>query len=207
AEANRRLAEACTTSDGVKLVPFGSINPQLPDWQEDLRRCSEMHRMPGIRLHPNYHGYTLDAPVVAELLDEAYRRALIVQIALSMEDERTQSPLARVPHVDPLPLRTHLKRLPKLRVQLINAFRAVRADKASTYADFGNVTFDIAMLEGIARLPKLIAEVTPDRVLFGSYFPFFYHEAAMLKVKEGALAHETLAMVTHRNARRLLELT
>src|SRR5205814_7389946 len=113
ADVNEQLAAACRASDAKLLVPFGSINPQLPDWQDDLRRCHEVHKMPGIRLHPNYHGYTLDAPVVADPLHAADERGLLVQIALSMEDERTQSQLARVPHVDATPLVELVKTLPR----------------------------------------------------------------------------------------------
>src|SRR5262249_59427323 len=104
AAVNARLVPACRAQSALRLAPFGSVNPLLPDWEEELRRCAEDHRMPGVRLHPNYHGYALDHPAFARLLGIAAERRLVVALALLMEDERMMDPQLRVPIVDPSPL-------------------------------------------------------------------------------------------------------
>jgi hypothetical protein len=204
AGVNARLAEDCRTSNGL-LVPFGTVNPTLPDWEEDLRRCHEVHRMPGVRLLPNYHGYKLDDPVFAKLLDACARCGLLAQIVGSMEDERTQHPLVRVPPVDFAPLPKVMDAVPAARVVLLNALHGNRGQPIVMLGTAERIWSDIAMLEGVGGIATALARAKPDRLLLGSYAPFFYPEAAMLKLKESALEGEPLEKITHENAEGLLK--
>jgi len=204
AAANARLVRECRKHGSGMLVPFGSVNPALPSWEEDLRRCREEHRMPGIRLHPNYHGYKLDGRAFGRLLDLAGERGLVVQVAVTMEDERTQHPLTQVPHVDVAPLLTLLPSRPGLRVELLNWWRGVKRPLLPELAAAGQVYFDIATVEGVGGVANLCEQVPVERVVFGSYAPYFYLESGVLKLKESAFSKQDLAAVQSGNARRLL---
>ncbi len=204
AGVNARLAHACHTHGEGFLIPFGTVNPALPDWQEDLRRCREQHHMPGVRLHPNYHGYTLDDPRFLQLLRRADEARMIVQIVLTMEDERMQHPLLRVPHVDTAPLPDALQDLPDLRIVLLNAFRSLRPHQVRPLVEAGRVHVDIAMLEGIDGLRKLLNDVPLERILFGSHFPLFYFESALFKLREAALGGAAIQTICWDNPASLL---
>jgi predicted TIM-barrel fold metal-dependent hydrolase len=202
--ANARLAKDCRTHGAGFLLPFGSINPKLPDWQEDLRRCHEEHKMPGIRLHPNYHGYKLDDPAFRELLRLASGRKLIVQLALTMEDERTQHPLMRVPPVDIAPLSGVIKSSPELRLVVLNCYPAFRIEALKELSSSGEIYFDFAMVERIGAVSRLAAQVSFPRVLFGSNSPLYYFESALLKVRESGLTQAQSNAVFAENASRLM---
>jgi predicted TIM-barrel fold metal-dependent hydrolase len=200
---NARLAEECQQHGGGLLTPIGALNPMLPGWEEDLRRCVEVHRMPGIRLHPNYHGYKLGDPVFERVLQLAGERNLLVQISVIMEDERNIHPLVNVPATDTTSLTTVLKKFPKVRLQLLNAFRTLRGVQVVSLAADG-VRFEIAMLEGVAGVEKLFEQVPLQSLCFGSYAPVFYFESSRLKLQESVLAGVQMKALCSENALRLL---
>ncbi|MSU61535.1 MAG: twin-arginine translocation signal domain-containing protein [Pedosphaera sp.] len=201
---NARLAEECRRHGRGMLLPFGSINPTQPDWDEELSRCAEVHRMRGIRLHPNYHGYKLDDPAFARLLKLATERKQIVQLALVMEDERMMHPLLRVEPVDTALLVSVLKQTPGLRLVLVNSLHTLRGDALRTLIAAGDVSVEISMLEGVGGVASLLEQVPASRVIFGSHAPLFYFESAELKLKESPLTIEQMRAIRSGNAKRLL---
>jgi uncharacterized protein len=200
---NARLAADCRTHGQGFLIPFGSVNPKLPDWREEVRRCHEDYKMAGIRVNPNYHGYELTDPAFAELLHLAAERRLIVQLVPSMEDVRTQHPLVRVAPTDLSALPRLLGEEPTLRLMLLNWAPAVDGPLQSL-ADAGQVYFDISTVEGIQGVARLLERVSPDRVVFGSHYPFFTFDAAFLKMQESGLSEDRKSALFEGNARRIL---
>ncbi|MCA9157548.1 MAG: amidohydrolase family protein, partial [Planctomycetales bacterium] len=204
ASVNSRLAADCQQHGEGLLVPVGAVNPTLPDWQDDLRRCHEDHQMRVIRIHPNYHGYSLDSTLCDELFQAAQDRKLIVQLVLAMEDVRVQHPLMRVAVVDTAPLAALVKRHPRLPLVIMNNSAAVRAGQANELAKVGNVYFELSHFESVGGLENWVMEVPVERIVFGSYFPFFNLEAALLKFQESQLGGFATATIQSGNAREVL---
>lgn len=201
--ANDRLADACRREGAGMLVPFGSINPMLPGWSDELQRCARVHDMRGIRLHPNYHGYALDDPLFDQVLRQAADANLIVQLVLEMEDERPTQRLLPVGPVDAAPLADAVRKVPGLRLVLLNALRVVRGEALKKVLAAGEAYVEIAMLEGVGGLGCLLDQVPAERVLFGSHAPFFYFEAATLKLEESDLTADQTDAICYLNAARL----
>lgn len=207
AGVNARLADACAREGRGLLRAFGTINPTLPDWEEDVRRCHEVHRMVGVRLFPNYHGYTLDDARFAQLIRIAAQRGVLVQIALSIEDDRSQNPVLTAPPVNTAPLADILRAHPDARVMLLNSGSRVLGANTPLLQRLtaAGVHFEIATLEGVAGIESLLQKAPGIRLCFGSHAPYFYFESALLKLQESALSAGQLSALRHENADRAIK--
>lgn len=198
---NQRLTEECKRFP--ELIPIGSINPTLPNWEIDLKRCSEIHQMPAIRLHPNYHGYTLDDPRLVQLLKQATQKGLFVQIVAALEDVRTQPTKLQVPDVNLTALPTLMKNVPGARVQILNA--RPRADLIQIVVNTPGVFLDTARIESTDGVPRLIQQLPEGRVMLGTHAPFLIPEASVVRVHEASKLNGTsLQLLCSKNAEKLL---
>jgi predicted TIM-barrel fold metal-dependent hydrolase len=213
---NARLVEECQANGEGMLIPFGTVNPALPDWEEDVRRCQEKYKMRGIRLYPSYHNYTLQKPEIAKLLEIAHKRSLIVQLAVRMEDTRVHLPVTLTPPVDVNPLPELLAALPGIKLQLLNAFNGtdpLRGQVGRKVIEQTQATIDISHVEGQGGIGKLIAgdrdagrpPLPVERLVFGSHAPYFPCENAVFKLFESPLSRPELEKLMHGNAERLLK--
>jgi hypothetical protein len=124
-----------------------------------------------------------------------------------MEDERMMNPLLRAPAVDPAPLAALVKQTAGLRLVLLNTRSALSVAPLTALQGPSEVYLEIAMLEGVAAIERLLAAVPLARLCFGSHAPFYIFESALLKLHESVLSDEQVRAVRQANAARLKQST
>jgi uncharacterized protein len=207
AGVNQRLADTCARVGDGMLIPFGTVNPTLPDWKEDIRRCHKTFHMPGIRLHPNYHGYTLDDPRFAKLLELAAARGLVVQLVAWMEAERHLLLNPHEPEVDVKPLADKIAPLPRLSLVLTNYDHSSHDESIRELLKNKHVYFDFTRASNAEEIAQLIVRTSSERVVFGSCAPLHNVELSVSKLNEMKLSPDVRRKISSANAASLLALT
>src|SRR5436309_4461457 len=209
---NARLAAECREHGPGCLIPFGSVNVAWPDWQEDVRRCHEVHKMPGIRIYPGYQPFDLDHPGMEGLAKMTSERGLVLQVVFGMEDPRVHHPIINVGPVSFRPLLKATNATPNAKVQLLHFAGPTQGDDLSQFMRNANTFLEISRLEGSGAVSRMIGtiqglpspRVPVDRIIFGSHAPYFPVETAILKLIESPLDAPQLQAIMQGNARRLL---
>ena len=209
---NARLAAECLKHGPDFLIPFGSVNLAWPDWEEDVRRCHEVHKMPGLRIYPGYQPFDLGHPGMEVLVKMTSERGLILQVVFGMEDPRVHHPILNVGPVTFGPLLKTLNGTPNAKVELLHFSGSSPGEDLAQFMTKPNTVMDISRLEGNGAVGRIIgsvqglpsARVPVERIVFGSHAPYFPLETAILKLIESPLDASQLQAIMQGNARRLL---
>jgi predicted TIM-barrel fold metal-dependent hydrolase len=209
---NERLAAECRDKGAGLLRPIGTANLAWPDWEEDVRRCHEVFKMPGVRIYPGYQPFDLSHPDLKRLVAVTRERGLLLQIVFGMEDTRVHHPIISVGAVLAGPLIPILKAEPQARVQLLHFSGNIQGTDLRQLMTETSAVIDISRWEGNGAVGRMIgtapnsqgARVPVERVLFGSHAPYFPLETALLKLVESPASAAQLEAIMQGNARRLM---
>jgi hypothetical protein len=202
--ANEPLAAAVAEFDA--LTPVGTVNPDWPQWERDVQECADLG-MPGVRVNPNYQGWLLTDPLFDALLGAAEDLGLFVEVAVRMTDERHHHPLVMVSPVALGGLLDACADHPGATIVIANAnnaqIRGVVSDAGGPLPE--RLYFEMSHVESVGGVRTIADEVGIEHLLFGTHAPYYYPEAATLKVfDECDFSDEELEALTHGNAEGLL---
>jgi predicted TIM-barrel fold metal-dependent hydrolase len=204
AAVNNRLAGTCTEFGEGLFIPFGTVNPTLPDWEEDIRRCHESFHMPGIRLHPNYHGYKLDDPRFSRILEMAAARGMIVQLVSWMEDERHFLLSPSTTRVDLKPLADRAAVLLNVRLLVSGSDWTSGTETMRPLSQTKQIYFDCTRARTASDVRRIVDAANVDRVVFGSGAPLHNLEDDIARLQEAKLSDSHWQLITSKNASGLL---
>lgn len=196
-QANRDLLTAIS-GHADRLVPWAAINPNFPGGEDDLAEAGE-RGMAGVRLYPNYHGYTLLDECALELLAQVQQRGLPVAIYHKLVDERLHHWHCKVPPTE-MTIGPLAERLPDLTIVCCGVSLPVATQLQQTT----RVLVETSRIEGAGGVGSLVAALGPERVLFGSHAPYFYIDAGLLKLVESGLPEDQRQALLYGNACRIV---
>ena len=163
-----------------KLIPFLSVDPSQPGWQEELRQGHQDLKMKGIKLLPMYAGYKPNQPELNYLWEYATRNRLPVLVHTGTT------------FVDKAPLEYTLPRLiddvairyPDVKIIMAHLSYPYEGECVATIRKHPNVYADCSALHyrpfQLYHSLMLVQEYGMwDKVLFGSDYPFTTVDASL----------------------------
>jgi predicted TIM-barrel fold metal-dependent hydrolase len=182
---NEELAEE-VKGHRDRLIPCAVINPFYAGWQDDLRICREDLGMTGLRLYPKWHNYQLSSPCCRDLINAATERGMVISIPIRVEDNRERSWLLNVPDIPLDEVVELVKAHPKARFLLLNGLGYTASPLGRK--DNGlpaNYAIELSRLSAVLanEIGQLIANLGPERIMFGTGMPFNYPDPALVKLE------------------------
>lgn len=183
--ANEELAHAIRARRTFRdrFIPFAVINPIYGGWKNDLDTCTRQLEMQGIRLFPQYHGYSLDHPALVELVKLSRDRGLPVAFSLRMVDSRPSSWLDIATEWTLKDLVPIIRQVPDARYLILNVANstALSAGEEELFRQ-ADLLLDTSG-RNMADLPDLLRRFGKTKFAFGTHSPVLDYLTGLLRVE------------------------
>lgn len=160
-----------------RFVPFASVHPRDAGWREQLRGFAARGAR-GLKLHPEMQRFAPDDPEAMEIYGECERLGLpvIFHAGRSGIEPESIRPYALIRHYVPA-----IAAYPRVQFLLGHAGARDVADAIAAAQQHPNAWLEIAC-QGATQLAEILATVGPERVVFGSDWPFYPLAPTLAKV-------------------------
>jgi len=203
--ANEEIAEEAKEF-GDRLIPFATLNPTWAGWEEDLKRCSDELGFKGLRLYPQYHGYSITDSVALKIIDAATERNWVVQVPMTLVDRRQRHSWDIAEDIPPSDFEKLVALRPNTKWMFLNSYGINPENlpgNANYLIDIANPYYQTLLRK---EIPNLISVAGSEHVAFGTDMPFRIPNAAILKLENLEISDSDKEKIAWKNATEMLKL-
>ncbi len=189
------------TSDN--LISFGGIHPATDDFRRDIDLVCEL-KLPGIKLHPEYQQFTLDAPEMLKIYDYALSKDLILMFHAGF-DPAYPPPI----HSWPLQFAKIAKEMRGGTIVAAHLGGQSQWDDVEKYIVGTDIYIDTSMgtnYYSAEQFMRIVKNHGADKVLFGSDSPWSRAGEEIEAINNMPLSCEEKERIFYKNAKRILNL-
>lgn len=185
-----------------EIVCFGTIHPDYPDWQKEIRALVSAG-IQGVKLHPDYQEFFVDAPELTPIYQALAEAGLITLFHAGL-DAGLPDPV----HCTPDRLARVLDAVPELTVAAAHMGGYTYWDDVRRFLVGRNLYLDTSFsLEGLGAkgMVEMIRAHGADRVLFGTDSPWRDAAVDLAGIRALPLTPDEMRAVLGENTARLLK--
>ena len=192
------FAIATQLAGNGKVFSFGSVHPESPDAESELRRIHDAG-LKGVKFHPDYQDFFVDDPE----MDHIYQ--LCQSLGLIAAFHTGRDPISPdVVHCSPMALATIAEKFPVMKIIAAHmGGMDMPGDAARYLADKDNVYFDTAFATRSLdpeSMKKLILLKGAERILFATDLPWSTVETEKTLIESLELPSASLERIYWKNA-------
>ena len=187
--------------NSADIIGFGSIHPDYPQWRDELDRLADAG-IKGIKFHPEYQEFDVDAPHMLPMYEHAFSRGLMIVFHAGVDIGFPDSL-----HCPPQRLMAAYDTFKHGTVVLAHLGGWKMWDEVATRLAGTSFYFDTSFCVGYIQpeqARRLILAHGADKILFGSDSPWEDQAASLAFVRSLGLGADAEALLLGGNARRIL---
>lgn len=186
-----------------RLISFGGIHPATDDYKRDIDLVCELG-LPGIKLHPEYQQFVVDAPEMLRIYDYALSKGLIILFHAGY-DPAYPPPI----HSSPRQFAEISKQMKGGIIVAAHLGGEGQWDDVEEYLAGTDVYMDTSMgmnYYSHEQFLRIVRKHGADKILFGSDAPWSRAGEEIEILNSLPLSREEKDLILYKNAKRILNI-